>query len=259
MSPNPGTSPAGGPPVPDEAPTMPLMTDASVRPEGMPDPADFESVDSAGGNRFANQGTVLLVLILAIATGTIFVMRQGQKDRGPSASDATAEAEVATALAKLSEAGKLGPDDPLLPANLKGLVDTKSILSAFSRDHVQKQVPVEFLRKNPFSMPVAEPEPGNIIAPVAEGARPDATNEKLKLEFGDLVLQSVMGGARPIAIINQKMLQIGQKIGSFTVKSIAGTSVELESQGWTFMLKMDTKIEPDTPANSTPRPAPRRN
>jgi hypothetical protein len=232
---------------------VPLMG-GPARSDGFPQAEAFDAPPRTGG-RFLNQSTLLILLVFAVAGGSIYAMRMRQSDIGANPVNRTAEARVADALAKLSQPQAMDPADPLQPPNLNKLLDLNAIVDWFASDHTDRQVPLENLQKNPFVvvvMPVAPQDP-KVITPQIDKQN-DERLQQLKLEFGDLKLQSIVNGSRPIAVINGVFVQQGQKIGSFMVRSISGVSVELESQGKTFTLQMDASPDHGTVNALNPGP-----
>ena len=133
-------------------------------------------------------------------------------------------------------------DDPLARKNLDTLFqNTDSIVTMFATDISQRQVPIEYVKQNPFVMlsyhPVAVPVGDPLLTPVHD----ESQHRKLLTEVKDLKLQTVMRGRVPIAIISGQFVQPGQTIGSFKVKAIRGLTVELESNGESYTLTMEEK------------------
>ena len=221
--------------------TMSLMAGVA-RPEGMSEPDEFD-IDGLGSKRpKLSQGTMLILVVSVIAAGTLFGMRISQREIVPDAKSQQVEAKIDEALAKISAPTGLDKSDPLNSANLNNLFkDTDDIVSIISTDMTQRQVPIKFIKKNPFVHAVYQTvEAASSIDPDAEMNRAKRKLlEDLQKEFKSLRLQSVMGGARPVAIIDGDLFQPGQTIGSFTVTGIEGLAVKLESSGQTFELKME--------------------
>ena len=222
--------------------TMSLMG-GIVRPEGLPDAQDFAHVDSAkGGKKVLSQGTMLIILVAAIAAGTLYLMRVSNRETGTNAKTKTVEAKIDKALAKLSTPKSMGANDPLQPNNIKKLFeDTDDIIAMFSADLTQRQVPVNFIKKNPFVLPVFQS-----VRPEAES--PDAAASKkaaeervrmLRQELKRYELQSIMQGSRPVAVISGELVQPGHTLGSFKVIAIHDRTVEVQNGGTTFTLTME--------------------
>lgn len=179
-----------------------------------------------------SRGSLLVVLVAVVAGAGLYLMRATQGDLKASAQSRTVEAKVEEALAKLTgKGGGAGGAGGSLSLLFK---DTEAILSRFQHDPAQRQVPVEFLKKDPFV------EVGVLSGEREETAAMDAAKRsRLRREVQGLRLETVMQGARPLAIINGEIVGVGQKIGSFTVCGISGLAVELEAEGQRFTLSME--------------------
>lgn len=227
---------------PESEKQIPLMG-GLMRPEGLPEAEEGDFGSAKPESRLLNQGTLLIVMVAAIAAGAIYIMRVSQGDIANASEDTVkVEARIEQALAKLSKPGAMAGTDPLQPGNMKALFeDTDAILGMFSDDHAKRQVPVEFLKKDPFELVVAKPQ-----AAAAAAAQPvndrqsDELNRKIAAAAKELKLQSIMGsGANAIAVVNGELLQVGQTTGEFKVIAITGREVQLESNGRTVTINMD--------------------
>ena len=235
----------GDPGGQDESEKTISLMGGVVRPEGLPE-ADLELQSMKGPSKFLGHGTLLLVIVFVIAVGSLWAMRVGQGDLRSSTQAKAVEAKVEQALAKLSKPAAMAKDDPLRPKNLQALLnDTDEIVAMFAADPTRHQVPIENVKKNPFV--IHRPKPKE--AEQEEHARPKPPKEDpiklLKNELAKYEVQSIVQGARPVAIINGDFLQPGQTLGSFKVTEIRDLVVVLEAEGHTFTLEM--KEDPNAP------------
>jgi hypothetical protein len=188
------------------------------------------------------QGSMVILMVAAIAIGSIYLMRLTQGDLSSGKEFREAEARIEQALAKLSNSQAMAADDPLRRENLDSLLqDTNSIVSMFNTDMTHRQVPIEEIQKDPFELTPTEqvvivPTRSDEEARRAERER--QRQQQLRTEFSRLRLQTVMQGRMPVAIINGDFVRVGGAIGSFTVRSIDGMTVELEADGQVFPLTM---------------------
>lgn len=215
--------------------TMPLLAGGMARPEGMPEANDFD--DGKPARKGLSQGTMLLIGLLVTSAGALYLMRSTQGEiLGTAGSEV--EAKIEQALARLSNPHALSSTDTLAKNNVNALFkDTNNIVAMFAIDPSTRQVPLEFVQKNPFQLSIARAAETGSSAPTA--VNNDARTRKLEAELKALKLQTIMGGTRPVAVINGELYQPGQQVGSFTIKTIAGMAVQLEADGATFVMKME--------------------
>lgn len=221
------------------------LTGGVVGPEGLPELDGVGVADSGGRKQVLTQGTMLILIVFVISAGTLYGMRLSQRETGVSASTRNAEAQIDKALQKLASRGNTtsNSSDDLNQLD-KLFQDTKSIRDIFNNDPTERQVPAEYVKKNPFVLPDYRP----VEAPIKD---PEEEKNKartkllagLNRELNRLVLQSIMQGPRPVAIISGQMVQPGQDIGSFTVNTIHDLWVELTSEGESFSLRMPNPAE----------------
>lgn len=227
----------------DEAPTMPLLG-GIVRPEGLPEAADLDLTALKSPGRTLNQGTMLIVAAFAVAAGSVWAMKMGS-----SASAAPGDPEIdkkfEQTLIQLTNPDAISPDSGLHPANLKSIpASAEDISRRFATDYTQRQVPIEYVKKNPFRLALvkAPQDDGPVVAVDNAAAQ---RLKALQAEFNKLKLQTIMRGRPNVAVINDEICREGQKVGTFTIARIDQLSVELTAENQTFTLKMDTG--PDKP------------
>ena len=217
-----------------------------VTPEGLPEAETFDFEKGSGKRKFLNQGTMLILVIAVIAAGTLYGMRISQREVAPSANTKKAEQKINEALKRLSKPKAVVANDPLALNNIEQLFDkTDKIVSVITGDLTQRQVPVNFVQKNPFVIPTFK----SISPRGMSKAERDAEKKRQKLkmqiekELNTLELQSIMQGARPVAIISGELVEPGQKIGRFKVKKIRDVAVDLEYRGEAYRLMMEDKSQ----------------
>ncbi len=231
------TQPDGAMPPGNSQATVPLMT-------GLGDPGaseEFSETDNWMGNDTANtnkllgQSMILITVVAVIAAGSLYAMRLSQDNMATGQATKDAESKIADFLAKRD---LLHSSDPRNPENVEKLLhDTDEIIDSISVGTAIQQVPVEFVKKNPFTILV--------MPQVSEELNPDAVLRKamknLQAELSRFELQTVMGGARNVAIINGDFYQEGDAIGSFTIQSISPDhqAIELMAEGHLFELNLE--------------------
>lgn len=223
------------PPAGDEEPQS-LSLLGGVAGGGMTDADLIEADAKKRGGSLLNQTGLMLVIVAVVAAVSLYAMRLTQGDLAGNGST-EAESKIENWLIKVQNPRALPEDSPLLPENRADLFgDTDTILAMFNDDQSKHQVPVEYVKKNPFILP-GEGVAAGPLAPVSDGSR---GMKALRDELAQLRLESVMtGGARSIAVINGEFYQIGAKVGSFTVESMDPMSVQLTADGHRFVLTID--------------------
>lgn len=225
-----------GTPVDESEKTMPLLAAGMARPEGLPEANEFDFEAKTGG-RGLSPGTMMIIGLLVLAGGALYVTRVTQNNAA-IASSGEAEAKVEQALARIGNPQAISPQDSLNKANISALFrDTDSIVAMFSADPSARQVPLEYVQKNPFTLYLSRAADTTVSA--SSGASDELRLRKLREEIKTLKLQTIMGGPRPVAVINGELYQPGQQVGSFTLKSVSGMKIELESGGEVFALTME--------------------
>lgn len=226
---------ANEPPASDTEQALALMSGVA-RPENGPDGGEPEFLDAPRGAKMS-QSTMVLLGVLIVAAGSIYLMRLSQTEASASTASKEVEARIEQAIAKLMNKEAMSENDPLHKRNLDNLMEEPAaVMSVLNADPTRKQVPLEFVQKNPFTLPSARVTTITSAAPTRTGD----PLRKLENELKDLKLQSVMNGGRtPVALINNQLVQPGQTLGSFTVKAITGMTVELVAGEHVFKLNME--------------------
>ena len=112
------------------------------------------------------------------------------------------------------------------------------IVGRFSQISAVDQVNVTELKKNPFRRDAILGVGTEPTAPSASELE-NTRREEVQRQAGKLQLFSIMNSAQGgCCMINDKLLNVGQSIGGFTVSKITEDSVELTNNGVTIQLKM---------------------
>lgn len=199
-----------------------------------PDAFDDQTPLSAE-NKLLNKGSLLIILVAALAAGSIYLMRLSVgSSLHEDNSTRQAEARVETWLGKLSHPDQIAKDDPMRPANIRNLfANTDSIIKMFASDFSGEQVPIKYVKKNPFELVSGKPS-------ISEtDAEEQLAMRQLRSSLKSLTLQSVLGGSDPVAVINSNLKRVGDTIGQFKIVSIGELSVKLQAKGKTFELRMN--------------------
>lgn len=241
-----GFSPAGETRQTEDQPSMmPLMTggsgadddwsqdtQASTETWGGDNPGD-------GGSKMLSHGTLLIIAIAVIAAGSLYAMRL--TGGGLSTDDATkaVEAKIENFLAKVSNPAAMNSDDPHAPENIDNMTqDTDQIIAVFNDTVIDRQVPVEYVAKNPFALRLTSDTPDVVSTVDRDTAQ---RLRKLEDQLAKLELQTVMGGGRiPVAVISGEFYRKDDRVGDFIVTTISPEtqSITLVAEGNTFELTM---------------------
>ena len=225
----------------EEPSQIPLMTGVG-RPEGIDGDIDYSSLD--GGSKLMSKGTMLIVTIMLIAAGTLYAMRLSQGDNQQSEEVRKSEAKVEQLMTQLKSAQALGGDHRMAKGSIEALLnDSEFIIAQLDVDPSKRQVPVEFTKKNPFYLFIERPVDAPVVKvePNAEEKRLAELMKKLETEISRMKIQSILpNGRRPVAIIDNKIVQVGEAVGSFKVKEIQKLAVILEVDGKEFTLSIES-------------------
>ena len=221
---------------PDESTMQISLLGGIAAGESPPEEDDPDAEADAGNRNLLGHGTLLLILVVLCAGGGIYFMRLTQTDISSTlgiSEDVEEKIEIALARYVPSE------DVDEAEANRidRLLKDTDAVIEMFATDRTTHQVPIELVKKNPFTLPVA---PAKNTAPAVTKAKPkvDARRQELERKVDGLKLETVINGHKPMAIISGEIARVGQTIGSFKVRKISGRSVQLEGGGHTFTIMM---------------------
>ncbi len=218
----------------DEPQSLSLMGGVA-QSEGLND-NEILGLDSGGRDRSKRltQGILLILLVAMIAAGSLFAMRVSQDEMSDNR-DVQVDAQIDQWIAKLAHADGDGEQTKEDLDELFG--DTKSLVSMFSQDMTTKQIPIEYIKKNPFMMSIAKTVQAEM--PVSQGPNRSDVIRKLQSELDRMELQSIVSGSVPLAVIDGEFVRKGDRIGSFVVQSIGTLSVKMTASGEIFELKLE--------------------
>ncbi|MEX2214153.1 MAG: hypothetical protein WD768_08500 [Phycisphaeraceae bacterium] len=207
---------------------------------GVAPEADLDYSSLGEGSRLFSKSTLLVVLIMAIAAGSLYAMHLSQVDHTATDEQKRSEARIDQLMAQLSQGADNGT---LTKQGIDAMFkDMDSVLGWLNNDRTESQVPVEFTRRNPFALLASKTETPKVGATKVdpEAVRIAALRAKLDTEIRTFKLQSVVpGGRSPVAIVNNKIVQVGAKLGSFTLVEIKDVGVVLEAEGQQFSLSLE--------------------
>ena len=209
--------------------------------ESPPEEDDPDAEADAGNRKLLGHGTLLLILVVLCAAGGIYFMRLTQTEISSTLGiSEDVEEKIEIALARYVPSKNVDEAEANRIDRL--LKDTDAVIEMFATDRTTHQVPIELVKKNPFTLPVAAAPvaPAKNTAPAVTKAKPkvDARRQELERKVDGLKLETVINGHKPMAIISGEIARVGQTIGSFKVRKISGRSVQLEGGGHTFTIMM---------------------
>ncbi len=234
----------------DGASSLSLMGGVA-KPEGLP-AVDFDLDAMKASRQKISQGTLILLLVAAIAGGTLYAMRLSQGELNANAVSTEVMKKIETALARttagVTPGATSGGTAQVTPVR-STFRDTESIVKVFNADVSKSQVPIEYVQRNPFALAVettVEATPGK--PSTTDAVRLRELQKKLESEFNGLKLQSVMASARiPVVVIDGQFYKEGQQVGSFTITRIHDRGVDLQAEGLTMTLSMQDQPRANQP------------
>jgi hypothetical protein len=182
-----------------------------------------------------NTSTLALIASFMAAVAVIYLLGLHNKPRQASAEQAAHEQKVSSAITELLQ--KNGKAEQI--QNL--FKDTDKLVQMFYSYLGSKATQSAELPGNPFASESVTPVPGTSQAAVfvASNAGEAENLRRIAETFNTLKLQSVMvGGKNTVAMINNRMLQVGGTIGDLTVTTIEPSRVVLSYGSNHFELKL---------------------
>jgi len=170
---------------------------------------------------------IVVVIVLVVVVGRI-VMRQA----GPAnvRADDTATADT----------GQSGPAADAPPTHPTRQADP-------ARRWAKAKITRDIFRINEALLP---PDDGNGATPTIDNGGADGSEEfqqrmrRIRAEAADLVLQSTIVGTSPTAIINDRVVRVGEKIGGFRVIEVTARNCVVEKDEVKVRLYMGGRMAP---------------
>ena len=195
-------------------------------------------------NKFLAQGPALIVIAAVIAGGSLYAMRLAQGDLSSDKATKEVEAKIEQWIVRLTAPAGANPNDPLSADRLDALfADTDEILAMFNVNHAKRQVPIDYLKMNPFTIRSYQNKSGDDTGKDDKFAQQklEQRQRELQREFSQFQLQVVVGGRLPVATINGEFYRTGDTVGNFKITKISTEklTVTLTADGQDFVLNMD--------------------
>jgi hypothetical protein len=175
-----------------------------------------------------------MVLFAAFAAGllVIYLLGMQSKPRAASADQLAHEAQVKSAIADLlAKNGKAEQLDSLFK-------DTDKLMKMFHAYFGGDGKEAPELEHDPFANDDPKAAPGVEAQQIVSTGADAEKIRKVAETFAGLKLQSVMLGKTSIAMVNNRMLTVGAKIGELTVGSIEANRVVLKYGENKYELKL---------------------
>lgn len=209
--------------------SLPSLTGA-IGPDDLPQAEVLEIEVAKRAGRRKSQGVLLVALVAIIAAGSLYAMRKARGDLAVGEAAREVEAKIDTVLAKLAQPDLLTADYSLGGPALETLAqdDTSSIVDMINADPSNHQIPIKFVKKNPFLLVRVESAATDFGASPTAGASSTAKRIKsLQQELARYQLQTIMTGHRKVAVVNGTFIETGDRVGPFIVESIDRLAVRL--------------------------------
>lgn len=235
--------------------TAPQLPGESSGFRGLPgatgvEPAAPESSPRRGRT---SQQAILVVLLMAVSGAAIFGMRH----LGARAGMDMTVAEVGFKFGDEKDSAERAKSYERIMGDLQRMQRPLDVaMGDFQRSPFMLDMP-----EDPTSSNVEDQEVKR-----AEQARREAAarKEQTLRTLGGLQLQSVLGGSKPLARINNETVHVGDKVGgAFLIKEIRGREREvvLDNDGEDFVLSMNLPMggppqQQQAPSAPAPKPTP---
>jgi hypothetical protein len=218
---------------------------------------DAPVVDTSPRRGQASQQIIVVVLLLSVSGAAIFGMRH----LGARAGMDMTVTEIGLKIGDEKESAERAKSYERIMADLQRMQRPLDVaMGDFQKSPFMLDMPEQPVATNVEDEELKRAEQARREA----AARRDATLRTL----GGLQLQSVLGGSKPLARINNETVHVGDKVGgSFVVKEIRGREREvvLDNDGEDFVLSMNLPMggaptQAPAPHAATPKsvPAPKK-
>ncbi len=218
----------------DQERTMPLVGVS----DDLPEAADLDLESMKDGSRIFNHGTALIVIVAAIAGGAFYAMRATQGELSAGEDTATAQARIEQAIAQLARPQGMAEDNRHEPSS-----ETDSLIGLFTDDIARRQVPLEYVQKDPFVLyspgrgeDDEDEDEKRVISREEVEALFLARERQLRRQVERLNISGVVGNTASIGGGN---VRAGDKLDQLTVVDISRQRVVLESDPLRIELKTD--------------------
>ncbi len=175
---------------------------------------------------------IVLLGMFAAAIGGIYLLGSGPLHAEASPEQQAVEQRVELALAKLNATPKTG---------LGGASEQYLIQRTINYSVADRQIPLDVLRGNPFDYHanLVGDKGSQIGARQLAAGSGDSDADYALSATRQLAVQSILAGSNDgIALVNDQVVRVGDKINGWTVREIAPRSVTLQYKHMTHTLEM---------------------
>lgn len=170
-----------------------------------------------------NANNVVLAAMFIAGIVAVYALKLSVKPKDATAAQQENETKVKARIAALSQSSTRKPT---------GRSENDSVMNALHNDARQRQIPTSVVVKNPFvfNKPKPKPPPASVAGDKQAANRdPDAELLKAKAlsDVRRLELQSILTGAKPLAMISSRSLTVGDRISGWTVSAVKSMHVTM--------------------------------
>lgn len=196
-------------PIVDDEKTMPI----GVGGEFGEETANLDPLAGAGtGKKFGN-GSLIIVLVIAVAVGGLWGMRKLTRVNAATNSNTEVEMTIEKFLGALTGSDSKPRADSQKPAGQDGVLDV------LKETYTQRQVPLTDVQRNPFilygeTFVTASPDVHADSGDFARAKQRSDRQEEFERGASALHLKSVIMGSDPLANVSGKIVHPGDEITS---------------------------------------------
>lgn len=224
----------------------------ATMPLGTGNFADETAIDPLAGaqnRRKLGGGGLLIFAVVLIALAGLFSMRKLTQVTAASPIDSDIEKTIEEFINSVGG----GTGQPQKPDGIGGVMNDDRVLAILSESYTQRQVALRDVQKNPFIIDQLTPDPvdpSTIGSGYKDRQRQDRTERRAQIEQAgqSLHLKSVVDGAVPLAIVEGRIVRVGDTFTAgpsritFRVDAISTSAVNLVAEAPEFDLAVTVTL-----------------
>lgn len=209
-----------------------------------PDPG-LDPLAGATAGRKLSGGTIIIIAVILSAVAGLFSMHKLSK----LTADVTLPSNVEKTVDDFFK--RIEPADGTTPGQIAPAAD--KVLGVLTDTYSERQVPLRDVQRDPFIISEPEataPTPGPDVTPLPDNNRKqrewerkrEELRETMEADGAKIIVKSIMGGARPMALIGGQIVVVGDVVTAkntsteFTVEAISSGSIDLVATDEAFQL-----------------------